>query len=312
MTDILIVGSGAMALLFGSRLAASGQKVTLLGTWKEGIDAVNQSGIRVVINGSQKEYPAVGFLDPVRINPVKQALVLVKSWQTERAAKQLSQILDPDGFALTLQNGLGNAELLAAELGRKRVLQGVTTYGATLLGPGIVSPGGEGLISLEDHRGSEQWIQSLSSGGFSVQCVPDLSGLVWSKLIINVAINPLTAILNVKNGHLLKSRSTKELMRLAAIETSEVARAKGIRLGYENPAEAAESVAEATSNNLSSMVQDMRRGGPTEINAICGEVVREGRSVGLPTPVNLILMLLTQAREELKRTLLDEKSDHNS
>ncbi len=306
MTDTLIVGSGAMALLFGSRLAASGQKVTLLGTWKEGIDAVNQSGIRVVMNGSQKEYPAVGILDPARISPVKQVLVFVKSWQTERAAKQLSRILDPDGFVLTLQNGLGNAEILAAELGRKRVLQGVTTYGATLLGPGIVSPGGEGLISLEDRRGSEQWIQSLNSGGFSVQSVPDLSGLVWSKLIINVAINPLTAILNVKNGHLLKSQSTKDIMRLAAIETSEVARAKGIRLGYENPAEAAESVAEATSNNLSSMVQDMRRGGPTEISAICGEVVREGRSLGLPTPLNLILLLLTQAREELNRTLLDE------
>ena len=144
MTDILIVGTGAMALLFGSRLASSGVKVTLLGTWKAGIKSLQDRGIRVVGEIRENSYPVKATSDIKDIKKVSLALVLVKSWQTERAAQQLSNLLHPDGLALTLQNGLGNLGILSDLLGEERTMQGVTTYGATLLEPGLVRPGGEG------------------------------------------------------------------------------------------------------------------------------------------------------------------------
>lgn len=311
MTDILIVGSGAMALLFGARLAASDHNVTLLGTWREGIQVINKFGIRIAGDQNRDGFPARGVMDLAQIPPVKLALFLVKSWQTERGAKQLAQVLDPEGIVLTLQNGLGNLEVLGNILGDKRVAQGVTTYGATLIEPGVVRPGGEGIISVQTRPELDPLIQCLKQTGFSIQEVEDLSKLVWSKLIINVAINPLTALLNVKNGQLLDNESSKELMSLAAREAADVAQARGIVLGYEDPVSAAEAVAAATAENISSMLQDIRRGAPTEIEALCGAVVRMGKSVKLKTPVNEIMLLLIQARESLMRIPENENSHYN-
>jgi len=311
MTDILIVGSGAMALLFGARLADSDHNVTLLGTWREGIKAINQSGIRIAGDQNRDCFPARGETELSKIPTVKLALCLVKSWQTERAAKQLAQILDPEGIVLSLQNGLGNLEILEEILGDNRAAQGVTTYGATLIGPGFVRPGGEGIISVKTHPKLDPLIQSLKQAGFSIQEVEDLSGLVWSKLIINVAINPLTALLNVTNGQLLDSKYSKDLMSFAAREAGNVARALGIEPGFEDPVPAVDAVAAATADNISSMLQDIRRGAPTEIESLCGAVVQAGRSVNLKTPVNEIMMLLIQARESLMRISENENSENN-
>lgn len=301
MADILIVGSGAMALLFGARLAASNHDVTLLGTWREGIEAVNKYGIRVEDDQGWKSFPARGVTHLSEEPPLKLVLFLVKSWQTERAAKQLASYMDADGIVLTLQNGLGNVEILSDILGNRLAVQGVTTCGATLIGPGIVRPGGEGIISVQAHPKLNPLIECLKLSSFSVQEVKDLAGMVWSKLVINVAINPITALLDVNNGQLLDNHASQEIMSLAAREAGAVANALGVELNYEDPVSAAAAVAAATAGNISSMLQDIRRGSPTEIDALCGAVVRAGRSLNIETPVNEIMMLLIEAREKAER-----------
>ena len=301
MAEITIIGTGAMAMLMGGRLAKTGIKVRLLGTWREGIDAVNQQGICIVEEGSPQYYPARAFLDPGQLNGARLALVLVKSWQTERAASQLRDILSSDGIALTLQNGLGNREILEAALGQERIAMGVTTYGATLLGPGKVRPGGEGVISVGKHPRLSPLIDLLQEGGFDLQQVSDLSGLVWGKLVINVAINPLTALLGVKNGKLLESPAVTQLMGMAAMEAAELASRSGVLLDFNDPALAAEAVAEATGENSSSMLQDIQRGAPTEIDALCGAVVRQGKKIAFPTPVNEMLAKMIQGKVDLGR-----------
>lgn len=299
MTDVLIVGSGAMALLFGSRLASVGVRVTLLGSWEEGINAVQRMGIRVLSSEGENRYPVAVAREAGEIRNTKAALVLVKSWQTERAASQLSQILVPDGIVLTLQNGLGNQEILSSYLGEERVAQGVTTYGGTLIEPGLVRPGGEGVVSVQAHPRLNSLTKDIKKAGFTLQVVPDILSLVWGKLVINVAINPLTAILGVQNGKLLESQSAVNIMVQAATEAAEVAKAKGILLNIEDPAQAAKSVAQATGKNFSSMLQDINRGSPTEIDYLCGAVTRIGRSVNVPTPVNHLLWQIIKSRVEL-------------
>ena len=301
MAEITIIGTGAMALFMGGRLAKEGVKVRLLGTWKESIEAVNREGICVHQDGSPHYFPAQAYHDPGELKGTRLALVLVKSWQTERAARQLRELLSADGVALTLQNGLGNREILSDRLGPERTALGVTTYGATVLGPGKVRPGGEGIISVQEHPRLPELIEMLQAVGFTVQQISDLSGLVWGKLVINVAINPLTGLLEVNNGRLLESPDSIRLMGLAAREAAEVAGKLGIPLNFSDPGQAAEAVAAATSENLSSTLQDIRRGAPTEIDALCGEVVNHGQRIGVATPVNELLGMLIKAKVELKR-----------
>ncbi|MDP1547755.1 MAG: 2-dehydropantoate 2-reductase, partial [Anaerolineales bacterium] len=172
--NILLVGTGALATLFAARLSAAGYSVSMLGTWKEGLTSLQENGARIVdADGNERAYPVFATDDPNEVSGAKVALVLVKSWQTERAANQLRDALAKDGLALTLQNGIGNRETLARDLGPDRVSLGVTTTGATLLGPGLVKMGGEGILSLEQNQALGPLEAALRSSNFNLQVVED-------------------------------------------------------------------------------------------------------------------------------------------
>jgi len=294
--DILIAGTGALAVLFAARLTEAGHSVSILGTWKAGLDALRSKGARIVnADGTESVYKVRVTNDPRECKDAKHALVLVKAWQTERVASQLKDCFAEDGLAVTLQNGLGNYETLMLGLGPARVALGATTTGATLLGPGLVRAGGEGVISIERHQAIGPMEEALKSARFNLQLVHDAQSLVWGKLVINAAINPLTALLGIPNGELLERPSAREVMSALAREVADVAAAEHIRLPFSDPVKAAEDVAHKTAANHSSMLQDIRRGAPTEIDAICGAVVQAGKKHDLPTPANWACWHLVKA-----------------
>ncbi|MBL8062006.1 MAG: 2-dehydropantoate 2-reductase [Anaerolineales bacterium] len=286
--NILLVGTGALSTLFAARLSEAGHDISMLGTWQDGLSALNQNGARVTdANGKERAFHVHATNNPADLSGVKHAIILVKSWQTKRVAEKLKGILAPDGMVLTLQNGLGNRETLARDLGAGRVALGVTTTGATLLGPGLVKVGGEGVISLEQNQALGPLEAALRSSNFNLQIVADARSLIWGKLVINAAINPLTALLRIPNGELLSHPWARKAMSALAREASEVAQAEHVNLPFSNPIDAVEEVARKTAKNLSSMFQDVRRGAPTEIDAICGAVTERGREHGVSTPYNL-------------------------
>jgi 2-dehydropantoate 2-reductase len=287
MQDMVLVGTGALATLFAARLSEAGHDVHMLGTWKEGLDALQQYGARMVdANGNERAYKVHATSDPREVSGVENALVLVKSWQTERAARQLKESLAADGLAVTLQNGLGNREMLIRDLGSARVALGVTTTGATLLAAGLVQAGGDGVISIERNQALASLEAALRSSNFDLHMVDDARSLIWGKLVINAAINPLTALLRVPNGELLTHPHAYKVMAALARETAEVAAAEHIPLPFSNPVRAAEEVVRQTARNHSSMFQDVSRGAPTEIDAICGAVTRRAEVHGISTPYN--------------------------
>lgn len=275
MNSLLIVGTGALATLFAARLAQAGYPVTMLGTWKDGLDALRKEGARLVdASGHEQHFEVQAIDDPRQCQGVKHVLVLVKAWQTEHVAKQIRECLAEDGLAVTLQNGLGNRETLARSLGAERVALGVTTTGATLLGPGLARAGGEGIVSIERNQALGPVEAALKSANFNVNVVQEAQSLIWGKLVVNAAINPLTALLRVPNGELLRRPSAREMMGTLAREVAQVAEAEQIPLPFPDPVAAAEEVALKTAANHSSMLQDVLRGAPTEIDAICGAVVQ--------------------------------------
>ena len=294
--DILLVGTGALATLFAARLGEAGHSVSMLGTWNQGLQALQQNGARIVdTDGNERAYKVHATNDPHEVSGAKFAIVLVKSWQTERASRQLKLSLAEDGHALTLQNGLGNRETLSRDLGTDRVSLGVTTTGATLVGPGLVRTGGDGIISIEKNQALAPLEAALRSSNFNLEIVNDAQSLIWGKLVINAAINPLTALLRVPNGELLARPIVRKMMASLARETAEVAAAEHVHLPFSNPVSAAEDVARKTAKNHSSMFQDVRRGAPTEIDAICGAVTRRAEFHGINTPYNRACWELVRA-----------------
>jgi 2-dehydropantoate 2-reductase len=286
--SILICGTGALATLFAARLSAVGIRVTMLGSWAEAIDALNAHGAKL----GDSAYPVRAVSEPRECRGAELALVLVKAWQTERTAHQLAECLVEDGIAVSLQNGLGNCETLAATLGLERVKGGITTSGATLLGPGHARPGGEGVTTLEAHPALDVLAAHLTEAGLRVERSDALESLVWGKLVINSAINPLTALFQIPNGKLLENAPARELMGALAMETAQVAAMQGIDLPFGDPVAVAEDVARRTATNFSSMYQDVLRGAPTEIDAICGAVARLGAE---RAPLNLTMWRLVRA-----------------
>ena len=294
--SLLIVGTGALATLFAARLSASGEHVTMLGTWQAGLEALRRHGARLSnADGSEQAFHVQVADDPAACRGAREALVLVKSWQTEHAAVQLEACLERNGLALTLQNGLGNQEILARVLGESRVALGMTTSGATLLAPGLARTGGEGVITIEKHTRLSPLDEKLRAAGFVVNIVEDAQSLLWGKLIVNAAINPLTALLQIPNGELLERPAARDLMDQLAQEAAQVAAAQNINLPFDDPVLAAEDVARRTAANHSSMFQDVNRRAPTEIDAICGAITRIGEQHGISTPVNRVCWQLVKS-----------------
>lgn len=298
---ILVVGCGAMASIFAGRLAASGQDVWMLDEWQAGIKAIQTHGLRWANTDGHPQVSQVRAVSsPDECPTFSHALVLVKSWQTARAAEMLRTCLAADGAALTLQNGLGNDRLLAAQLGEQRTAVGITTLGASLNAAGSARLNGEGRVVLGAHPRLAELQTRLESAGFKVETAEDLRALQWGKLLVNAVINPLTALLEVPNGGLLEIESVQPLIQGVVSEVLAVAGAQSIQLLDGDPLSSVYVVLQTTAANRSSMLADILRAAPTEIDAINGAVAALGRQLQIPAPINETLVQLVKARRDLK------------
>ena len=252
--------------------------------------------------------------DPALAYPCDLAIVLVKSYRTAQAGQQVARLLARGGLVLSLQNGLGNVEILAAQIADSaaQVTQGISLLGASLTRPGQVVIGGLGSTTLGTtpvltmaHRQTLEWLkQAMTPAGAVVNITDNAQSIIWGKLVVNCAVNPIAALLDVTNGTLLEYEATRQLLTQVALEVAAVARAAHIPLPFpdiEAPAQAMRA-AQINADNICSMVQDLRRHRPTEIEAINGAVVREAARLGLDVPVNRTLTELIRVREKLAGT----------
>eukprot|EP01118_Nematostelium_gracile_P016779 TRINITY_DN7032_c0_g1_i1.p2 TRINITY_DN7032_c0_g1~~TRINITY_DN7032_c0_g1_i1.p2 ORF type:complete len:360 (+),score=106.41 TRINITY_DN7032_c0_g1_i1:1005-2084(+) len=298
---VAVIGGGSMGSLIGGRLAHAGQNVFLLSSWKEHVDQINNNGLILQNMDSSRTIAHVkAVIEPQEIlkavGKVDMAVVMVKSNQTKEAAMKAAELISEDGIVLTLQNGLGNKEVLSQYVRPNQIIQGITSHGGNIWKSGHVIHTGFGMTSLAldgllDKK-AEAIATMLTDAGFNCDLKPNLESMLWGKLIVNSAINPLTAILRVRNGFLADDLDCRSIVTKTVNESVAVAMKKGIRLPYENPVDAVFKVANATRDNESSMLKDVLRGTKTEIDSINGAIVREGDRMGVNVSLNRTLVSL--------------------
>ena len=293
---ITVIGSGAMGCLFGGLLTEAGQEVQLLDVWPEHVKALNENGLSILREGEERIIRVRATTDPAEIQETDLALIFVKHSQTGEAARTAVQLLGDTGYILTLQNGMGNAEIIAETAGCKRVICGTTAQGAMLLGPGRIQHSGIGKTIIGMWDQDRQPIVNQVAGNFSAAKietggVDNIKPVIWSKLFANVGINAVTALANIRNGQLLELEPTRDLVEAVVTEAIAVARTLQVSVA-DDALENVFAIAEATATNRSSMGQDVDAHRPTEIDAINGYIVRRAEELGVAVPVNQSLTCL--------------------
>jgi len=293
-----------MGSLFGGGLASSGHEVVLYDVYKDHVDAINRDGLAIedAATGAVKVVRPKASADPEAVRDSDVMIIFVKSTNTEEAAADFKAYAKPSTIALTLQNGLGNEAILRKHFGPARTAAGVTSQGATFLGPGKIRHAGKGPTHMAMADGDQSKLaklaEALAAAGFEIHVDKDVAGMIWSKLLINVGINAMTALLNVTNGRLLEFADIKDIMA-EMVEAMAVAKARGISLNYADPLAVVYDVAAKTGANFSSMLQDFQKNRRSEIDFMNGAIVREAKELGIPVPVNETVTRLVRTLDRL-------------
>lgn len=300
---VAVVGPGALGCLLAARFSLAGLDVCLVDYLPHRAALLHRRGILLRSPQGAVEAVPVPVGLAAQVEPVDLVILTVKAHQTGVAALSLPLLLAPGGMALTLQNGLGNLEAMAGVLGPECLLAGVSILGVTRLGDGEVVLAGLGPTSVGAPAGSlapqdkiDEVVELFRRAGLPCEVRGDIEAALWEKLLVNVGINPLTALLRVKNGALLDLPSAWEVAVAAATEARAVASKSGIHLKVD-PETRLQEVCTATAANRSSMLQDIEAGRKTEIEALNAQVASRGAALGAPAPVNLLLTRLIRALE---------------
>ena len=305
--EIVVVGPGAIGCLFAAYLARAGSAVCLLDHRPERAKQIGERGITVESERGDFHAQMKVTAKPAEIRSADLLILCVKANNTADAAARLQGTIPPQSHLLTLQNGLGNVERLGEFFDSSRILAGATSHGATLLDVGRVRHAGYGEIWIGETGGTSSSLAgreklqnlaaTLNRAGLQAQVVDDIEAVLWRKLMVNVGINALTAILGVPNGELLRIHECTNLMDGAVAEAVKVARYCGINLNPMEEIERVRAVCRSTTSNISSMLQDVRRKKKTEIDQLNGVVVKMAAIYGTTAPVNEVLTALVRSLE---------------
>jgi 2-dehydropantoate 2-reductase len=294
MDRIAVMGAGAVGCYYGGMLARAGHEVALVGR-PQHVEAVRRSGLRIQTNVFDECVPVQASTDADAVRGAELILFAVKSPDTEAAGKALAPYLERDAAMLTLQNGVDNAERLAATLGRE-VIPAVVYVAVEMAGAGHVRHHGRGELVIGRGSASEAIAATFGAAGVPVEMSDNVSGALWAKLIVNCAYNALSAITQLPYGRLVQGTGVPAVMRDVVDECLAVAHAAGVQVPGDMHA-VVRGLAHTMPGQLSSTAQDLARGKKSEIDHLNGVVVRKGEALGVCTPANRMLLALVKLLE---------------
>ena len=304
---VAVMGAGAVGSYFGGMLARGGARVTFIAR-RQHAEAIRAGGLFMDTVTFQERVPVECATDPSGVKNAEIVLFSVKTLDTEDAARAIAPHLAPGAIVVSLQNGVDNVPRIRAASGIDAI-PAVVYVAAAMPEPGRVKHSGRGELIIgelpasahagESHSNRTQRVAALfASAGVPCKVSENIEGDLWSKMVMNCAGNPVTAIAQTSYGHAARNPETRELMRKVIEESVAVARASGVRLPEVDLAEAGLKLAETLGNATSSTAQDLARGKRTEIDSLNGYIVRRGAELGIATPVNFALHALVKMIEQ--------------
>ncbi len=303
---VVVVGPGAMGCLFAGSLAeawraSADNDVCLLDHDQSRAAAIARDGVRIEAAGITRSISVKAVSNPADAGVADLLFLCVKSFDTLAAVKYALPAIGPATLVLSLQNGVGNVEQIQEAVAPGHILRGSTALGSTLLGVGHVRHAGTGrtvisAVVASESALCEQAAEVLRAMEMETVIADDWRSVVWDKLVVNAAINALTAVHGVENGALLRDPALRAAMRQSALEAAAVA--KSSRQKANDIVAEVERVCDLTGSNISSMLQDVRAGRRTEVDAINGLVVREAERLGIDVPINRDLWQQVKAMEQ--------------
>lgn len=312
---VLVAGAGAVGSVVGGLLAAAGHHVTLLGRAPH-LAAIGAEGL--VIEGLWGEHRVTGMSLAATAGEVTgefdAVLLTVKSFDTAATLASIASLVAPGGCVISLQNGLGNVERVVAAVGEGRALGARVIFGAVLPRPGVarvtvfadpIALGAAAAGTEAAEAAARVWVARFAAAGIPTEYAADVQAHLWTKIFYNAALNPLGALLGLPYGALADDPDARGIMDAIVDECFAVADARGV-VPLVATADAYREVfygrlVPSTAHHRSSMLQDLERGRPTEIEAINGCIWRYGREAGIPTPVNATMTRLVRFRERIGR-----------
>lgn len=302
---IIIVGAGAMGSLYGGRLKETGYDVVLIDIWSEHIEAINTSGLKIEGETDIRVISvAAHFAHEVK-EKADLIVVFTKTLHTEKALQSVLHLVDDETMVMTLQNGLGNVEVLGKYFPNERIIVGTTNFPSDLVAPGHVKSVGTGETKIMQLGGRgnnrvEIISKALNEAGFNCKVTENIFPFIWEKVAFNAAMNSLTAVTGLTVGYLGLSEEGRNLASQVADEVLNVAESKGLSVNKERVRKMMDEAFVEHFNHQPSMLQDLKAGKPTEIDSINGAVVNEAKAIGCAVHATEVLYKLVKVLEKAR------------
>jgi 2-dehydropantoate 2-reductase len=300
-----VIGAGAMGSLFAAHLADAGAEVFAFDIWREHVEAIRRHGLAVVAAGRERRVALLAGSDAREAGTCQAVLVFVKFNQTRAGIENARPMIGPHTLIATLQNGIGNVELIQSLCPNNPIAFGLTTLTSELIGPGRIeaSYAGHGETHLWPLGGApnatvEQLCALLVKGGINAALAPDIELQIWKKLVVNCCLNTVCAVARASVGAVAAIPATWALLDGVLDEIVRVAERKGIPLTREAAHDYLRRVAEDAHAHEPSMLIDVRNNRPTEIECLNGAVLRECERFGITAPFNQSLYGLIRIIEQ--------------
>lgn len=299
-----------MGSLFGARLAEAGQNVALVDVKKAHIEAIRTDGLGFEDEAGFRRVKINATLDAGSVGLVDLIILFCKYPHTRAAIAASRPMIGPDTYVWTLQNGIGNIDIIAENCPRNRISKGLTSVTAIIKAPGHVLTNFQGEsetfawpLDGGHHPKLEQATKILSTAGLPAYLAPDIDYRIWRKLVVNASLTVVSAATNLGIGAVGESEPGQRLLRAVIGEVVQVAQANGVALQLDDAIAYMEELRRKAFDHVGSTTVDLQNRRPTEIDAMSGAVVREGQRVGIPTPVNQTmaeLVRLIEATQSLR------------
>jgi 2-dehydropantoate 2-reductase len=299
---VTVVGAGAMGCLYAGAFHRAGAEVTLVEVNPEHLAAINEKGLELDTRAGVQTLRLLAIRPEQARQTADLVVLFTKTFHTDAALGGVKPVIGRNTYVMTLQNGLGNDEAVARHVARERVIVGVSTLPSDLLGPGRVRSHGEGGSKIYSAFGgdtafAQQIADLLTAGGLPTSLESAIQAAIWSKAIFNAAMNTLCALTRRTPGFLGAHAESEALIRAVVLEGVAAANASGVAIKAQPILDLTVVSVTDHADHEASMLQDVKAGRRTEVDAINGAIVRAAQSAGVATPVTETLWRLVKLEE---------------